>query len=63
MKKPAHQSWPNFTVSDRMPNQTSENLIFVSILGGDAGAAGAGMPGHGGAKSGGGKGPTIEEVD
>lgn len=52
-------------VSDRMSNHTPGNLIFISIVGGDAGAAGAGagMPGHGGAKSGGGKGPTIEEVD
>lgn len=39
--------------------------IMAKLYGGDAGAAGAGagMPGHGGAKSGGGKGPTIEEVD
>nr|BAJ98899.1 predicted protein [Hordeum vulgare subsp. vulgare] len=39
--------------------------VMAKLYGGDAGAAGAGagMPGHGGAKSGGGKGPTIEEVD
>ncbi len=41
-------------------------FIFFCILGGEGGAgagAGAGHPGHGGAKSSGGKGPTIEEVD
>ena len=37
--------------------------IMTKLYGGDASAHAGGMPGHGGAKSSGGKGPTIEEVD
>ncbi|UJR35997.1 hypothetical protein I4U23_028737 [Adineta vaga] len=38
--------------------------VMSKLYGGDAGAAGAGgMPNQGGAKAGGAKGPTIEEVD